>query len=211
MVRPLTVVFGAALCLAACAPHPRKEAAAPKAEPYRSGPLPSGVWGIGPIRAGTPFSPAAIRALFPGAEVRETVLPVAGDTTVTAIIVSVGGTDWLEIDDGAQSNDDDDDDDADQPPAITSVRALGGPVRGPHGEPLGLPWTRASFDLSECDAGGERDRDTVFCARPGEGAVIYQFGVRGWDSEELPSSSAMRAGGYLKAIIWAPKGTQAGS
>ncbi|HLI66431.1 MAG TPA: hypothetical protein VKU90_08705 [Caulobacteraceae bacterium] len=206
MVRQTTVVFGAAALLAACAPHPRKEGPAPPPAPYRSGPLLVGAWGAGPIRAGTPFAPGAVERLFPGAAVRETVLPVAGDTTTRALIVSVGGTDWLEIDDGSQSNDADDDDAA-APPAITAVRAMAGPVRGPHGEGLGLAWPKAGFDLSECDAGGERDRDTVFCARPGEGTVIYQFGVRGWDSEEMPSSAAMRAGGYLKAIIWAPNGT----
>jgi hypothetical protein len=87
---------------------------------------------------------------------------------------------------------------------IGSVRAIGGPVEGPHGERLGLAWRAARFDLSECEIGSGRDRNTVFCARPGEGAVTYQFAVPGWDSEEVPPASLMRKGAYIKAIIWTP-------
>jgi hypothetical protein len=207
MNRPVTAGFAALLLapLIACAPKPRGEPPAPKAEAYRGGPLLVGAWGAGPIRDGTPFSLAAIKKLFPTADVRETVLPVAGDTTTRALFVQVDGKDWLEIDDGSTSNDDDQDDET-QDRGITQVRVIAGPVQGPHGERLGQPWKGAGFDLSECDAGGERDRDTVFCTRPGEGAVVYQFQAVGWDSEELPPPALIQKSGYLKAIIWAPSG-----
>jgi hypothetical protein len=67
-----------------------------------------------------------------------------------------------------------------------------------------LAWKAAHLDLSECETGVDRDANTVICARPGEGAVNYQFAVPGWDSEELPPTSVMRSGAYIKAIIWTP-------
>jgi hypothetical protein len=90
---------------------------------------------------------------------------------------------------------------------IGSVRAVGGPVVGPHGERLGMTWRAARMDLSECEVGVERDANTVICARPGEGAVTYQFAAPGWDSEEMPPDSVLRRAGYIKAIIWTPPAT----
>ena len=104
----------------------------------------------------------------------------------------------LEIDDGTENAPGTND------PMIGSVRAIGGPVVGPHGERLGMTWRAARMDLSECEVGVDRDANTVICARPGEGAVMYQFAAPGWDSEEMPPDSVLRRGGYIKAIIWTP-------
>jgi hypothetical protein len=197
MNRPFTAILAAA-ALAACAPSPMKETAAPKAQPYQSGPIPVGEWGVGPIRTTTYFESARIRALFPLAEIRDTTVRIAPDETTAAITVTQGGVEALEIDNGT----------GDAPgakdPTIGSVRVLAGSVVGPHGERLGLLWRDAKMDLSECEVGVERDANTVICARPGEGAMMYQFAAPGWDSEEMPPDSLLRRGGYIKAIIWTP-------
>jgi hypothetical protein len=197
MNRPFAVVLAGSV-LAACAPSPMKEPAAPKAEPYRSGPILVGAWGVGPIRARTYFESPRIRDLFPLADVRDGTARIAPDETIAVITVAQAGVQLLEIDDGtgnvAGTND----------PVIGSVRALGGPVVGPHGERLGMPWRTAGMDLSECEVGVERDANTVICARPGEGAVMYQFAAPSWDSEEMPPDSVLRRVGYIKAIIWTP-------
>jgi len=198
MHRPLAVVLAGCALAAACAPAPQKEPPAPKATPYLSGPLHVGAWGIGPIRSTTYFEAPRIRDLFPRAEVREETVRISPDETTAAIAVAQGGVQLLEIDDGAANAPGTDD------PMIGSVRALGGPVIGPHGEQLGLPWRRAHMDLSECEVGVERDANTVICARPGEGAVTYQFAVPGWDSEEMPPVSVVGRVAYIKAIIWTP-------
>jgi hypothetical protein len=197
MNRPFAVVF-ASLALTACAPSPMKEPGAPKAEPYRSGPILVGVWGVGPIRARTYFEIPRIADLFPAAIVQKETVRIAPDETTAAITVTQGGAQLLEIDDGAENVPGTND------PMIGSVRAIGGPVTGPHGERLGMTWRAAKMDLSECEVGVERDANTVICARPGEGAVMYQFAVTGWDSEEMPPDSALFRGGYIKAIIWTP-------
>ena len=57
---------------------------------------------------------------------------------------------------------------------------------------------------SPAHLGAQRDRNTVFCARPGEGAVTYQFAVPGWDSEEIPPDALLRKVAYVKAIVWTP-------
>jgi len=197
MNRPFAVVF-AGLVVVACAPSPMKEAGAPKPEPYRSGPIPVGAWGVGPIRARTYFETARIFDLFPLAVVQKVTVRIAPDETTAAITVTQGGVQLLEIDDGTENVPGTND------PMIGSVRAMGGPVVGPHGERLGMTWRAAKMDLSECEVGVERDANTVICARPGEGAVMYQFAAPGWDSEEMPPDSVLSHGGYIKAIIWTP-------
>jgi hypothetical protein len=198
MIRPSTAVLGAAILLQACAPSPLKEPAAPKPTPYRSGPLAIGAWGVGPIRSSTYFEQPRIAELFPLADVREGTARISVDETTAVITVSQGGARMLEIDDGTANAPGTTD------PMIGSIRAVGGPVEGPHGERLGLRWRDARLDLSECEIGVDRDANTVICARPGEGAVTYQFAVPGWDSEELPPSAVMRRGAFVKAIIWTP-------
>jgi len=197
MNRPFAVVL-AGLVVVACAPSPMKEAGAPKAEPYRSGPILVGSWGVGPIRARTYFETARIFDLFPLAVVQKGTVRIAPDETTAAITVTQGGVQLLEIDDGTENVPGTND------PMIGSVRAMGGPVVGPHGERLGMTWRAAKMDLSECEVGVERDANTVICARPGEGAVMYQFAAPGWDSEEMPPDSVLSRGGYIKAIIWTP-------
>jgi hypothetical protein len=198
MIRPSTALMAAAVLLQACAPSPLKQAAAPKAAPYQSGPLPVGVWGVGPIRAATYFESPVIRALFPAAQVSDGNVRVSDDETMAVITVAQAGVEMLEIDDGTGNAPGTND------PMIGSVRVLGGPVQGPHGERLGMSWNAAHFDLSECDLGSDRDRNTVFCARPGAGAVTYQFAVPGYDSEEVPPESLLRKVAYVKAIVWTP-------
>jgi hypothetical protein len=198
MKRPSTVVLGLCAITWACAPSPIKEPAAPKAAPYRAGPILAGAWGVGPIRARTFFESPRIRELFPLADVRDGVARIAPDETTAVITVTQAGVQLLEIDDGAGNVPGTND------PTIGSVRAVGGPVVGPHGERLGMLWRDAHLDLSECEVGVERDANTVICARPGEGAVTYQFAIPGWDSEEMPPDSALRPRAYIKAIIWTP-------
>jgi hypothetical protein len=198
MIRPSTVLLATAVLLQACAPSPLKQTAAPKPAPYQSGPLTVGVWGVGPIRAATYFESPVIRELFPAAQVSDGTVRVSDDETMAVVTVAQGGAAMLEIDDGTGNIPGTND------PMIGSVRALGGPVQGPHGERLGMTWNAARFDLTECDIGSDRDRNTVFCAWPGEGAVTYQFAVPGYDSEEVPPVSLLRKVAYVKAIIWTP-------
>ena len=170
----------------------------PKPEAYQSGLIQIGRWGVGPIRADTYFESPMIQSLFPKAKVRDVTLQVAPDETMAGVTVSQDGAQILEIDDGdgeAPGTDD---------PLIGKVRAVGGPVTGPGGETLAMSWTAARFDLSQCEIGVDRDRNTVICARRGEGAVTYLFAVPGWDSEEVPPESIMRRVAYLKQIIWTP-------
>ena len=198
MTRPSTVVLALAMLLCACAPSPQTEGAAPKPLPYRSGPLLIGVWGVGPIREATYFEAPRIQDLFPTAQVADGTARISHDETTAVITVALNGVQTLEIDDGTGNAPGTTD------PMIGSIRAIGGPTLGPHGERLGLAWRDAHMDLSECEVGVDRDANTVICARPGEGAVTYQFAVPGWDSEEMPPSSILRKGAYIKAIIWTP-------
>ena len=200
MIRPLTVVLALlAGLLAACGGGDRVTGGpAPPQTPYRFGPILMGHWGMGPIRATTYFEQPMIHDLFPRAQVRDVTLRIADDETRDGITVVQDGTELLEIDDGLDNYPGTDD------PMIGQVRAVGGPVRGPGRETLGMSWKAARFDLSQCEIGVERDRDTVICARVGEGAITYQFAVPGWDSEEVPPEQLMRKSAYLKDIIWTP-------
>lgn len=155
-------------------------------------------WGVGPIRDGVYFESPRIRELFPLAQVRDEVAQIAPDETRDVITVSQGGVELLEIVDGYSNYPGTDD------PMIGRVRLVGGPVRGAHGETLGMSWTKAGFDLSQCEVGEGRDVNTVVCARAQEGAVTYIFVIPGWDSEEVPPESLLRAKGYLKTIAWTP-------
>jgi hypothetical protein len=170
----------------------------PRQEPYRSGWIRMGHWGIGPIRALTYFEQPVIQALFPTSKVKEVTLRIADDDTEDGIIVTQNGIPLLEIDDGSGNAPGTDD------PLIGQVRVLGGPVVGPRGEQLSMGWPDAHFDLSQCEIGVDRDRNSVICARRGEGAITYIFAVPGWDSEEVPPESLLRKVAFLKEIVWTP-------
>ena len=192
-------VFVLGLLLAAvggCAP--KRAPPPPPVTPYVGGPLIAREWGVGPIRAGTFFESPRIRELFPKAVVKDDVVQIADDETRDVITVSQDGVEMLEVVDGFFNFHGTDD------PEIGRVRLVGGPVRGAHGETLGMSWNAAGFDLSQCEIGVERDISRLICARPKEGAVTYIFEVPGWDSEEEPPESLVRSKGYLKVIAWTP-------
>jgi len=192
-------VFVLGLLLAAvggCAP--KRAPPPPPVTPYVGGPLIAREWGVGPIRAGTFFESPRIRELFPKAVVKDDVVQIADDETRDVITVSQDGVEMLEVVDGFFNFPGTDD------PEIGRVRLVGGPVRGAHGETLGMSWAAAGFDLSQCEVGADRDKNTVICAHPDEGAVNYVFVAPGWSSEEFPPESLLRAKGYLKTIMWTP-------
>jgi hypothetical protein len=172
--------------------------AAPPAAPYQGGVLTAEPWGVGPIRWNTYFESPRIQELFPKAVVRDGEVRVDEDETRAVITVSQDGAQLLEIVDGYGNFPGTDD------PKIGTVRLVGGPVRGPHGEHLGMSWKGAGFDLSQCELGADRDRDAMVCARPGEGAVTFVFAIPGWKSMEFPPESLLRAKGYLRTIVWKP-------
>jgi hypothetical protein len=199
MIRPLTVVLALASLLAACGDGTSVTGGpAPPQTPYRFGLIRMGHWGMGPIREATYFEQPVIHDLFPRAKTQDVTLRISDDETRDGITVVQDGTELLEIVDGYGNYPGTDD------PMIGEVRAVGGPVKGPSGETLGMSWNAARFDLSQCEIGVDRDRNTVICARQGEGAVTYQFAVPGWDSEEMPPEQLMRKAAWLKAMIWTP-------
>jgi hypothetical protein len=198
MNRPTTAILALAALLVACTRGPQPEPPEPPQAPYRAGALPFGRWGAGPIRAGTFFETPRIRDLFPGADVREGMIRIAQDETMALITVSKDGRPILEIDDGVRNAPGTDD------PLIGQVRGLGGPVRGPGGERPGMTWKEAGFDFSQCEIGSGRDANRVVCARPGDGWVTYVFEAPGWESEEMPPPSVLRAKARLAQIVWTP-------
>ena len=199
MIRQLTVLLALAGPVAACGASDRVTGgAAPPQRPYSFGLVETGHWGMGPIREDSYFERPVIQALFPRAKVEDVTLRISHDETRDGITVTQDGAELIEISDGFGNYPGTDD------PMIGQARGVGPVVRGPGGETVGMSWKAARFDLSQCEIGVDRDRNTVICARRGEGAVTYQFAVPGWDSEEVPPVSAMRKNAYLKAIIWSP-------
>jgi hypothetical protein len=202
MIRPIPAVLSFALLsvLTACSGGDARYSGGPepRQEPYRSGVIHMGHWGIGPFRADTYFESPVIQDLFPDAKVKDVKIKLAEDDSEDGITVVQDGVELFEVDDSTI------DTGPDQDPPIGQVRAIAGPVIGPNGETLGMSWTAAKFDLSQCEIGVERDRNTVICARRGEGAITYYFAVPTWDSEELPPESLLRKVGYLKAFVWTP-------
>jgi hypothetical protein len=172
---------------------------APPAVPYSGGLMPLSHWGVGPIRRTTYFESPVIAALFPKAVVRDSTVQIETDESLADILVEQNGTRILEIDDYdgikyAPGTDD---------PLIGNVRLVGGPVRGPGGETLGMSWRDARFDLSQCEIGEGRQKNALVCARRGEGAITYVFETPNWDSIEFPPASRLRDT-YLREIVWTP-------
>jgi hypothetical protein len=198
MNRPNTAIIVLAALACSCTRGPRPEPPAPPPEPHHGGILQIGRWGVGPIRQMTFFESPRIRELFPDAVVRDGQIRIAEDETMAVITVEQDGQRLLEIDDGTRYAPGTDD------PLIGQVRAVGGSVRGPGGETLNLSWKDSKFDLSQCEIGTGHDVNAVVCARPGDGQVTYIFAVPGWDSEEVPPASLLRAKGYLSQIVWTP-------
>ena len=205
MIRAIPA-FAVLTALAACAPSaPNTATPEPSAKPYVDGPLIIGMKGIGPIRAMTYFEPPRIRDLFPKARITTGVIqidPLDPKDTLDDIVVYDGDTPMLEIDDGTRSAPGTDD------PLIGQVRAVGGPVVGPHGVKLGLRWRDARFDLSQCEIGEKHQRGALVCARPHEGAVAYIFAVPGWDAVDLPKPWQLWKNAYLREMVWTPHTTR---
>jgi hypothetical protein len=205
MIRPIPAI-AVLTALAACAPSaPNTIVPEPSAKPYVGGPLIIGMKGIGPIRAMTYFEPPRIRDLFPRARITTGVIqidPLDPKDTLDDIVVYDGDTPMLEIDDGTRSAPGTDD------PLIGQVRAVGGPVVGPHGVKLGLRWRDARFDLSQCEIGEKHQRGALVCARPLEGAVAYIFAVPGWDAVDLPKPWQLWNHAYLREMVWTPHTTR---
>jgi len=200
MIRPCFAVLSTVVLLAACGRDaPGAGGPIPPVQPYLGGQVPLAHWGVGPIRADTLFEQPTLQALFPRAKVSDSLYPIAADETLLIITVAQDGATVLEIDDSnafAPNKDD---------PLVGKVRLLGGPVRGPRGERIGMSWRDAGFDLSQCELGEGRAVDTLDCARRGEGAITYDFAVRGWGSHvDPPSEAVLNAGAYLKEIVWTP-------
>jgi hypothetical protein len=198
MNRPNPVIFAMAALVCACTRGPGQEPPAPPQAAWRSGEIQVARWGVGPIRPMTFFEAPRIRELFPEAKVEEAEIRVSQDETLAVITVTQHGRPLLEIDDGTRYAPGTDD------PLIGKVRAVGGPVVGPGGERINLSWKAAKFDLSQCEIGTDHDANRVICARPGDGLVTYVFAVPGWDSEEVPPASLLRAKAYLSQIVWTP-------
>ena len=91
------------------------------------------------------------------------MVQIAPDETRDVITVSQDGVQLLEVVDGFFNFPGTDD------PEIGRVRLVGGPVRGARGETLGMSWNAARFDLSQCEVGTDRDKNTVICVHPEEG------------------------------------------
>ncbi len=195
MIRRLATLF-LILVPAGCVRPP--EPAPPPATLYQGGVLTAEPWGVGPIRWDTYFESPRIQELFPKASVKDDEVQINEDETRSVITVSQDGAQLLEIVDGYGNFPGTDD------PRIGTVRLVGGAVRGPHGERLGMGWKGAGFDLSQCELGTDRDRDAMVCARPQEGAVTFVFAIPGWRSMEFPPDSLLRAKGYLRTIVWKP-------
>jgi hypothetical protein len=198
MDRPIAVILTTVVLACACTPGPRPEPPAAPQKPYVSGVIQVARWGVGPIRSQTFFEAPRIRELFPAARVRDGVIRISSDETLAVITVAQGGQALLEIDDGTHNSPGTDD------PLIGQVRAVGGPVRAPGGERLGLRWKNAGFDYSQCEIGSDEDANAVICARTGDGQVTYVFAVPGWVSEEMPPHGLLRAKAYLSQIVWTP-------
>jgi hypothetical protein len=195
----LVVMLAAGLCVGCERRTPHAGDAGPPPRPYVSGQVPLGHWGVGPIRATTYFETPVIAALFPKAKVSDGVYTIATTQQLPIITVDQGGVRMLEIDDSVMHAPHSDD------PLVGQVRLLGGPVRGPRGETLGMLWRDAGFDLSQCELGEDRGVNALVCARPGEGAITYVFAVHGWGSEvDFPSEAFLRANGWLREIVWTP-------
>jgi hypothetical protein len=200
MIRSFAVALPILTLLAGCEQDAgRTGGPTPPVRPYRSGTMPIGHWGVGPIRADTYFEQPVIQALFPKAQVRDGLFQIDMDESLITITVVQDGVQVLEIDDSnvfAPNKDD---------PLVGKVRLLGGPVRGPRGETIGMSWRDAGFDLSQCELGEGRAVDTLDCARRNEGAVTYVFAIKGWGSHvDIPSKSTLNANAYLREIVWTP-------
>jgi hypothetical protein len=196
MSRPITVVCCLAALASGCSGPP--EPSAPPRTPYVGGVIQIARWGAGPIRPGTFFEAPRIKDLFPRAEVRESEIRIAADETMAVITVVQDGEQILEIDDGTGNWPGTDD------PMIGQVRGVGASVRGPGGEALTMPWSKAGFDRAQCEIGSGHDANKVVCARPDHRQVTYVFTVPGWESEELPPPGLLRAKAYLSQIVWTP-------
>jgi len=202
MIRSLTALLILAGLASACRrPADRVDhGPVPPAVPYTGGLMPLSHWGVGPIRRDTYFESPVIAPMFPRASVRDSTVQIAPDESLADIVVEQDGARILEIDDydGIKTAPGTDD------PLIGNVRLVGGPVRGPGGERLGMSWRDARFDLSQCEMGSGRQDNALVCARRGEGAITYVFAVPGWDSIEFPPESRLRATAYLREIVWTP-------
>ena len=198
MMRPLISLLTLFL-LAGCGPSDGNGAKAPVA-PATEANLPADAadaapaysaseGGVGPVSAGTPFSPEAVAALFPGSEVKAAFQNQEG---VEAPILTVKGPGELvlEIQEGYKKG------------KVGRVLVQGGPVVGPRGEAILDPWTSIGFARKDCLLGV---KGHVLCRRPGAPSLAYVFAIPGFVGEvEAPSppEALLAEKAFLQAFLW---------
>lgn len=146
----------------------------------------------GPIDANTPYSPAAIRQLFPQADL-ETVRTADESGVIHAITVFEEGLQVFQImpdDEGA---------------AIRSVHGSGLAVAGPAGERLGSRFAETAVRRDGCTVGSGAWAGMAVCSHSRAPNVRLVFDNGGWDgpASELPPPAVL-ANGKLHRIVWEP-------
>ncbi|MBU4434912.1 MAG: DUF1131 domain-containing protein [Alphaproteobacteria bacterium] len=137
-------------------------------------------YAVGPIVAQTPFTVAAIQALFPKDQVAlsDEVIMVTRDDVV---MLEIRGERGLAT--------------------VGEIRIAGRSGLGPRGEVLGMAWPKLDVPLKRCWMGRDDDLHAVICTQPGEPVLRYVFEVPGWKRNTMPPREVL-ASASLRGFIW---------
>ena len=159
-----SLLIASALALAACSAEPQAMPARPP-KPEAPAPRTDGLLvapgAIGPATTTTPFEVAALKRLFPGADVRAGTVSEEGFDTPVIFVTGPGDLKIEFQGDGG---------------TLDRAFITGAAARGLKDETIGLRMSASGFGPDDCIEGAERFGDATICRRPDAPQLGYVFG-----------------------------------
>jgi hypothetical protein len=152
-----------------------------------------GLESAGPVNVTTPVDEAALRDLFPGLEVKDTVDKQADDADWATLSVFRGKDELLQIspcDAGPQAK-------------VCIVYSRSPSARTADGVRMGEAYEKAAKKITDCGAGFEREAGKVLCRSVAATNVLVLFGKKGVTNEGMPPAAELRKYRVVE-LRWVP-------
>lgn len=147
-----------------------------------SSPLVFGLESVGPVNVTTPVDEAALRNLFPGLKVKDTVDKQADDADWATLSVFRGKDEVLQVSPC----------DAGPLAKICIVYSRSPSARTADGVHMGEVYEKAAKKVNDCGGGFEREAGKVLCRSAAASNVLVLFGKKGVTKEGMPPPAELR-------------------
>jgi hypothetical protein len=148
---------------------------------------------VGPVNVTTPVDEAALRGLFPGLKVKDTVDKQADDADWATLSVFRGKDELLQVSPC----------DAGPLATICIIYSRSPSARTADGVRVGEAYEKAAKKITDCGAGFEREAGKVLCKSVAASNVLVLFGKKGVTAEGMPPAAELHKYRVVE-LRWVP-------